>query len=46
MTNDIHEMGVDPSTINLGMSEEQVRQKMNQLQNANNAMDGKFKKRF
>ncbi|AWY20075.1 signal recognition particle protein [Moraxella bovis] len=46
MTSDIHEMGVDPSTINLGMSEEQVRQKMNELQNASNAMGGKFKKRF
>ena len=46
MTSDLHEMGVDPSTINLGMSEEQVRQKMNELQNASNAMGGKFKKRF
>ncbi|MDO4449493.1 MAG: signal recognition particle protein [Moraxella sp.] len=46
MTNEIHEMGLDPSTINLGMSEEQVRQKMNELQNAQNALGGKFKKRF
>lgn len=46
MTSEIHEMGLDPSTINLGMSEEQVRQKMNELQNAQNALGGKFKKRF
>lgn len=46
MANDIHAMGLDPSSINLNMSEDEIRKKMNELQNANHAMGGKFKKRF
>ena len=46
MTADIHAMGMDPNTINLGMNQDEIRQKMNELQNANNDLSGKFKKRF
>ncbi|MDO4700905.1 MAG: signal recognition particle protein [Moraxella sp.] len=46
MSQDVHNLGIDPSTINLNMSQEDIRQKMNELQNAQNAMTGKFKKRF
>ncbi len=46
VASDVHALGMDPSTINLGMNPDEVRQKMNELQNANNALAGKFKKRF
>lgn len=46
MKSDVHALGMDPSTINLGMNQDEIRQKMNDLQDANNALSGKFKKRF
>ena len=46
VSQDVHELGIDPNSINLNMSQEEIRQKMNELQNANNALSGKFKKRF
>ena len=46
MSQEMHEMGIDPNSINLNMSQDEIRQKMNELQNAQNALSGKFKKRF